>query len=62
MTEAVKAAKRRAMPEPMPDPHTCAACIFLNDSGYCTAVLDYPPVDFLEKNNDCEQYEQAPPF
>lgn len=36
----------------------CATCYHLDAFGYCDAFDDSPPINFLEKENDCKDYEK----
>jgi hypothetical protein len=40
----------------------CATCEKLSDSGYCEAFGENPPPEFIEQENDCEQYQDTIPF
>ena len=60
--EHVKAAKHRQAPHSPRTPHCCATCEHLTAVGYCLAMMDYPPLDFIEQENECVEYSQDVPF
>ena len=55
-------AKKRQTPDPPPRRKCCATCEHLRNDGLCLEFDDYPPVEFIEQENECDQYEQDPPF
>lgn len=55
-------AKERQGPQLRKLRQCCATCDRLTDSGYCEALDDTPPVDFIEKENDCDEYTEVVPF
>lgn len=60
--ELVKQAKHRQAPHSPRTPHCCATCERLTRVGYCLAMQDYPPLEFIEQENDCGEYLQDVPF
>ena len=40
----------------------CATCEKLTDEGWCQAFEDYPPIDFIEQENNCGEYIDIIPF
>lgn len=59
---AIKAAKDKAMPTPPAFPHSCAGCFHLKSEGFCSEVQDYPPLEFIEQENECGSWEPDIPF
>jgi len=55
-------AKERQGPQPHKLRQCCATCENLTDAGYCEAFEDYPPGDFIETENHCDEYQQIIPF
>lgn len=60
--KAVADAKRRAWPEPPKVPRCCATCDYLTSEGRCAAFDSYPPLEFIEQENDCKEYIELLPF
>ena len=58
----VQQAKQRHLPPPPERRRCCATCDNLLDTGLCKAYQAWPPIHFIEQENDCEQYEETPPF
>lgn len=58
----IEEAKKRAMPKPVAMAHSCAGCLFLEQDGLCSKFMNYPPLDFIEKENNCKEYIQDIPF
>lgn len=40
----------------------CATCENLTDEGQCSVLKEYPPLEFIVKDNSCDKYEQRIPF
>lgn len=55
-------AKKRQMPGPPTWRKCCATCEKLTDAGYCQAFDAEPPADFIEQENNCDEYLGVIPF
>ena len=60
--QQVAEAKRAMRPADPEWPHCCATCELLDDTGYCRVFGEYPPLEFLSQENDCEKFELLIPF
>lgn len=60
--QKIQEAKQRHIPPPPERRKCCATCDHLALSGYCRAFDAWPPLDFVEQENDCNEYEEDPPF
>ena len=55
-------AKQRHMPPPHKRKQCCATCDFLSNEGMCLVYNQAPPIEYIEQENDCGEYDEAPPF
>ena len=58
--EAVAKAKDNQKPKPQVVRQCCATCDLLDDTGMCTAFGEYPPLDYLEAENECAEHTYIP--
>jgi len=57
---AVTKAKDNQRPKPVAIRQCCATCDLLSDTGECTVYGEYPPLDYLEAENECAEYVHIP--
>lgn len=60
--EAVAKAKESQVPKPPTMRQCCATCELLSETGQCTEYGEWPPLDFLETENQCEHWQSFIPF
>lgn len=60
--EKIAQLKAEALPKPPPLVRSCASCEHLDDDGMCEMLGEYPPFDFLTKENECPDYYGWIPF
>ena len=60
--KSILEAKNRQMPGAPTWLKCCATCEKLSDNGHCEAFDDYPPINYIEKENDCQEHGLALPF
>ena len=60
--EKIAQLKANAFPKPPPPVRNCASCEHLDDDGMCEKMGEYPPLDFLTKQNECADYYEDLPF
>lgn len=41
---------------------SCASCEFLTDEGFCTVHNQFPPLEFISVQTDCDQHTDQIPF
>ena len=59
---SILSAKRRQMPQQQNRRRCCATCDYLSDDGECEIFGESPPLEFIEQENDCEEYQDVIPF
>lgn len=42
--------------------HSCACCFNLDANGFCDTFGEYPPPEFIEQTNTCQDWVQDLPF
>ena len=60
--EAVKQAMKNQCVSVPAIRRCCATCDYLTEEGVCTEYDATPPIEFLEKENDCPAYIDLIPF
>lgn len=61
-SDIVVEAQRRQTPGRPVWNRCCATCDYLTKAGWCEQLDDEVPLDFIEKENDCEHYHEVVPF
>lgn len=59
-TEAVAKAKANQKPKPQVIRQCCATCDLLSDTGECTVYGEYPPLEYIEAENECKEHLHIP--
>jgi len=58
--EAVTKAKDNQRPKPQVIRQCCATCELLDDAGKCMHFGEYPPLGYLEAENECDEHTYIP--